>query len=281
MEDTVTMNPEEAKGLLENIVAYFDPEKMLLRLIVAAIIIVVAMIATKIVSKLFKNLMNHNKISSIFATLMRKTIKAIIWAIAAIAILQDFGINLTPVIAGLGISGVVLGLALQETIASFFSGLIIAVKKPFEIGDYVTIDGTGGTVRSMDMMGITLTTPDNKMITMSNKNVWGSVIINTSALDVRRVDMTISVSYESDYEKAREVISDLLSSYPEVLKDPAPTIEVNMLSASSVDFIVRPWTKNSDYWTVYWKFQKEIVPALSAKGVEVPYNKLDITVRKD
>ena len=281
MEDTVTMNPEEAKGLLENIVAYFDPEKMLLRLIVAAIIIVVAMIATKIVSKLFKNLMNHNKISSIFATLMRKTIKAIIWAIAAIAILQDFGINLTPVIAGLGISGVVLGLALQETIASFFSGLIIAVKKPFEIGDYVTIDGTGGTVRSMDMMGITLTTPDNKMITMSNKNVWGSVIINTSALDVRRVDMTVSVSYESDYEKAREVISELLSSYPEVLNDPAPTIEVNMLSASSVDFIVRPWTKNSDYWTVYWKFQKEIVPALSAKGIEVPYNKLDITVRKD
>lgn len=281
MEDTVTMNPEEAKGLLENIVAYFDPEKMLLRLIVAAIIIVVAMIATKIVSKLFKNLMNHNKISSIFATLMRKTIKAIIWAIAAIAILQDFGINLTPVIAGLGISGVVLGLALQETIASFFSGLIIAVKKPFEIGDYVTIDGTGGTVRSMDMMGITLTTPDNKMITMSNKNVWGSVIINTSALDVRRVDMTVSVSYESDYEKAREVISELLSSYPEVLNDPAPTIEVNMLSASSVDFIVRPWTKNSDYWTVYWKFQREIVPALSAKGIEVPYNKLDITVKKD
>ncbi len=281
MEETVTINPEEAKGLLENIVAYFDPEKMLLRLIVAAIIIVVAMIATKIVSKFFKNLLNHNKISSIFATLMRKTIKAIIWAIAAIAILQDFGINLTPVIAGLGISGVVLGLALQETIASFFSGLIIAVKKPFEIGDYVTIDGTGGTVRSMDMMGITLTTPDNKMITMSNKNVWGSVIINTSALDVRRVDMTVSVSYESDYEKAREVISELLSSYPEVLNDPAPTIEVNMLSASSVDFIVRPWTKNSDYWTVYWKFQREIVPALSAKGIEVPYNKLDITVKKD
>ena len=135
MEETVTINPEEAKGLLENIVAYFDPEKMLLRLIVAAIIIVVAMIATKIVSKFFKNLLNHNKISSIFATLMRKTIKAIIWAIAAIAILQDFGINLTPVIAGLGISGVVLGLALQETIAIFFSGLIIAVKKPYEIGD--------------------------------------------------------------------------------------------------------------------------------------------------
>ena len=105
--------------------------------------------------------------------------------------------------------------------------------------------------------------------------------LNTSALDVRRVDMTVSVSYESDYEKAREVISELLSSYPEVLNDPAPTIEVNMLSASSVDFIVRPWTKNSDYWTVYWKFQREIVPALSAKGIEVPYNKLDITVKKD
>ena len=193
---------QEASGFISKIISYFDPQTMLIRIIALAIIVVVASLLTKIVSKFFKNLQKRNKISSIFATLMRKTANGIIWVIAAISILQDFGVNLTPVIAGLGVSGVVLGLALQETIASFFSGLIIAVKRPFEIGDYVSIDGTEGSVKSMDIMGISLTTADNKLITMSNKNVWGSVIINSSALDKRRVDMIVSVAYGTDLEKA-------------------------------------------------------------------------------
>ncbi len=272
---------QEASGFISKIISYFDPQTMLIRIIALAIIVVVASLLTKIVSKFFKNLQKRNKISSIFATLMRKTANGIIWVIAAISILQDFGVNLTPVIAGLGVSGVVLGLALQETIASFFSGLIIAVKRPFEIGDYVSIDGTEGSVKSMDIMGISLTTADNKLITMSNKNVWGSVIINSSALDKRRVDMIVSVAYGTDLEKARRIITDIIMSYPEVLKDPAPRIEVHTLADSSINFIVRPWTANSDYWTVYWRFQKEIVEVLTANGIEIPYNKLDVNITRE
>lgn len=272
---------QEASGFISKIISYFDPQTMLIRIIALVIIVVVASLLTKIVSKFFKNLQKRNKISSIFATLMRKTANGIIWVIAAISILQDFGVNLTPVIAGLGVSGVVLGLALQETIASFFSGLIIAVKRPFEIGDYVSIDGTEGSVKSMDIMGISLTTADNKLITMSNKNVWGSVIINSSALDKRRVDMIVSVAYGTDLEKARGIITDVITSYPEVLKDPAPRIEVHTLADSSINFIVRPWTANSDYWTVYWRFQKEIVEVLTANGIEIPYNKLDVNITRE
>ena len=212
---------------------------------------------------------------------MRKVLNAIIWVVAGVFILQGFGVDLTPVIAGLGISGVVLGFALQETIASFFSGFIIAVKRPFEIGDYVSIGGTEGTVKTMDIMGISLATADNKLITMSNKNVWGSVIINSSALDKRRIDMVVSVAYDTDLDKARKVITDLLSSYTEVLKDPETKIEVHTLGESSINFIVRPWTANADYWTVYWRFQKEIVEAFRANGIEIPYNKLDVNLIKD
>ena len=221
------------------------------------------------------------KISSIFGTLMRKVLNAIIWVVAAVFILQDFGVDLTPVIAGLGISGVILGFALQETIASFFSGFIIAVKRPFEIGDYVSIGGTEGTVKTMDIMGISLATGDNKLITMSNKNVWGSVIINSSALDKRRIDMIVPVAYDTDLVKAKDVISSVILSYPEVLKDPEAKIEVHTLADSSINFIVRPWVANADYWTVYWRFQKEIVDAFRANGIEIPYNKLDVTLLKD
>ena len=267
-----------ADGLVNEIVVYFNPETFIPRLIIFVAIIVIASLLTKFVRKSFKKLQSTKRISSIFGTLMRKTINSIIWVIAVIFLLQDLGVNLTPVIAGLGVSGVVLGLALQETIASFFCGLIIAVKRPFEIGDYVSIGGTEGTVKTMDIMGISLTSGDNKLITMSNKNVWGSVIINTSALDKRRIDMVIPVAYNTDLEKAKSVITGLLSSYSEVLKDSEMKIEVHTLADSSINFIVRPWTANADYWTVYWRFQKEIVEAFRANGIEIPYNKLDVNL---
>ena len=278
--DQTLLSQVGADGLVNEIVVYFNPETFIPRLIIFVAIIVIASLLTKFVRKSFKKLQSTKRISSIFGTLMRKTINSIIWVIAVIFLLQDLGVNLTPVIAGLGVSGVVLGLALQETIASFFCGLIIAVKRPFEIGDYVSIGGTEGTVKTMDIMGISLTSGDNKLITMSNKNVWGSVIINTSALDKRRIDMVIPVAYDTDLEKAKGVITGLLSSYSEVLKDPEMKIEVHTLADSSINFIVRPWTANADYWTVYWRFQKEIVEAFRANGIEIPYNKLDVNLVK-
>lgn len=270
-----------ADDFVSDITNYFDPERFIPRVIAFIVILAIAIVLTRLVRKSFKKLQSMQKISSIFGTLMRKVLNAIIWVVAGIFILQDFGVDLTPVIAGLGISGVVLGFALQETIASFFSGFIIAVKRPFEIGDYVSIGGTEGTVKTMDIMGISLATADNKLITMSNKNVWGSVIINSSALDKRRIDMVVSVAYDTDLDKARKVITDLLSSYTEVLKDPETKIEVHTLGESSINFIVRPWTANADYWTVYWRFQKEIVEAFRANGIEIPYNKLDVNLIKD
>lgn len=270
-----------ADDFVSDITNYFDPERFIPRVIAFIVILAIAIVLTRLVRKSFKKLQSMHKISPIFGTLMRKVLNAIIWVVAGVFILQDFGVNLTPVIAGLGISGVVLGFALQETIASFFSGFIIAVKRPFEIGDYVSIGGTEGTVKTMDIMGISLATADNKLITMSNKNVWGSVIINSSALDKRRIDMVVSVAYDTDLDKARKVITDLLSSYTEVLKDPEAKIEVHTLGESSINFIVRPWTANADYWTVYWRFQKEIVEAFRANGIEIPYNKLDVNLIKD
>ena len=270
-----------ADEFVSDITNYFNPERFIPRVIAFLVILAIAIALTRLVRKSFKKLQSMHKISSIFGTLMRKVLNAIIWVVAAVFILQDFGVDLTPVIAGLGISGVVLGFALQETIASFFSGFIIAVKRPFEIGDYVSIGGTEGTVKTMDIMGVSLATGDNKLITMSNKNVWGSVIINSSALDKRRIDMIVPVAYDTDLVKAKDVISSVILSYPEVLKDPEAKIEVHTLADSSINFIVRPWVANADYWTVYWRFQKEIVDAFRANGIEIPYNKLDVTLLKD
>ena len=214
-------------------------------------------------------------------SLILKIISVVIWIVAIIAVLGSFGINLTPVLAGLGITGVVLGFALQESISSFFSGIMIAINTPFRVGDWVDIGDISGIVQSMDLMCVTLFSGDNKRITMNNKNVWGNTIINYSYIDKRRLDMTVTIRYTDDLEKAKEAVRSLLNTYPEILKDPAPLVEVGNYGNSAITLYVRPWVLPSNYWPVYWKFNADIFKTLKAYGVDMPYNQIDVHLIKE
>ena len=118
---------------------------------------------------------------------------------------------------------------------------MIVLNGPFRIGDFVEVASMTGTVRDMDMMSVTLTTSDNKRVILSNKLIWGKAIVNYSYTDRRRVDMSLAISYDSDIEKAKEVILSLINSYDEILKDPKPLIAVNKHNDYSVGLTVRPW----------------------------------------
>lgn len=254
---------------------------ILIKVGVAALICVVAKVFNYIIRRVLRKAsIKHEKFTPLMCQFTTKVISVIVWICAAIGVLTVFGINMKPVIAGLGVTGVVLGFALQESIASLFSGMMLAINNPFRIGDYVEIGSTGGTIHSMDVMSITLTTPDNKKITMANKLVWGSVITNYSYTTRRRVDMVVPVAYGSDYQKAVNLIKDLLLSYPETLTDPLPTVEVAKLDDSSVNIIARPWVLPGDYWTVNWRFQSDILRVLKENNIEIPYNKIDINIRQ-
>ena len=256
-------------------------EQIGINLIATLILFFVAKIAVSAVRKILKKAEGrHEKFTPLMSGFVFKLLKVVIWLFAVLLILAVWGIDLTPVVAGLGITGVVLGFALQESISSIFSGMMLAINQPFELGDYVDIGSTSGTVRAMDIMSVTLTTPDNRKITMSNKIVWSQVITNYSSMDKRRLDMSAGVAYGTDLDKAKQVIKNVIDSYPEVLPDPAPVIEVSELADSEVTFIVRPWVKPSDYWPVKWRFQKDIYDALEKAGIEIPYNKLDVTITK-
>lgn len=248
---------------------------LLISLILSAITVVIARIIAAIIRRtLFSVSRKVPKFTLLMAGLVSKIISFIIWVITVVVILGFFGVDLTPVLAGLGITGVVLGFALQESIASLFSGIMIAINNPFRVGDWVDIGDVSGTVTSMDIMCVTLTSGDNKKITMNNKNVWGSTIVNYSYIDKRRLDMTVSVDYSTDTDKAKNIIRALIMSYPEILPDPAPVVEVNNYGASSIDIIVRPYVLPSDYWNVYWRFNAEVLKTLRANGMDMPFNQL-------
>lgn len=279
------MDPEIIETVGDNVSVFmsYSVEQLIhIGIIVALSLLtfIIAKIVIKIISKMLRKAVKvkNGKLTPLMAGFILKVVQVVIWVFTALIILQIWGINLTPVIAGLGVTGVVLGFALQESISNIFSGLLLALNNPFGIGDYVLLGSIEGTVTGMDAISVTLLSGDNKKITISNKIVLADAIINYSSSDIRRVDMAVSVAYGSDLEKAKDVITNLVKSYPEVLSDKPVIVEVGALSASSIDFIIRPWSKNSDYWTVKWRFQKEICPALNAAGIEVPYNKLDVNI---
>ena len=265
----------ELTEMVTDISSGFHLHPLLVSLILSAITVVIARIIAAIIRRtLFSVSKRVPKFTLLMAGLVSKIISFIIWVITVVVILGFFGVDLTPVLAGLGITGVVLGFALQESIASLFSGIMIAINNPFRVGDWVDIGDVSGTVTSMDIMCVTLTSGDNKKITMNNKNVWGSTIVNYSYIDKRRLDMTVSVDYSTDTDKAKNIIRALIMSYPEILPDPAPVVEVNNYGASSIDIIVRPYVLPSDYWNVYWRFNAEVLKTLRANGMDMPFNQL-------
>lgn len=251
-------------------------------IIIATVIIIVAKILIAIIKRMILKLSKRSrKFTFIMAQLVWKLAAALIWVIAIVSVLGIFGIDLTPVLAGLGITGVVLGFALQESISSLFSGVMIAINAPFRVGDWVDIGDISGTVVSMDLMCVTLSSGDNKKITMNNKNVWGNTIVNYSYIDKRRLDMSVTVRYTDDLEKAKSTIRELVTSYPEVLRDPAPLVEIGSYNDSSISIYVRPWVMPSDYWPVYWRFNADILKTLNANGIDMPFNQMDVHLIKD
>ncbi len=274
--------PVDVTDIVNEVAAGFHIPRIVVSVAIALVLFIAAKVITSLVRRSLRKISARSqKFSPMMCSMVTRIIAVIVWIIAIVSILGAFGINLTPVLAGLGITGVVLGFALQESISSLFSGIMIAINNPFRVGDWVDIGDVSGTVVSMDLMCVTLSSADNKKITLNNKNVWGNTIVNYSFIDKRRLDMTVSVRYTDDLEKTKRVLMDLICSYPETLRDPAPLVEVGSYGDSSITLYVRPWVAPSDYWPVYWRFNSEVLKVLQANGIDMPYNQLVVTLERN
>lgn len=255
------------------------PVSFLIDVVVGLLIVVVGKLLIMWACRALKRALNRSKkLNDLMQRFILQLVNIIGWIFLIIAFLQHLGLDMGPVLAGLGITGVILGFAFQETIGNLLSGVMIVINSPFRIGDFIETGSFSGTVNDMDMLRITLRTPDNKKITLSNKLVWGSPIVNFSDVERRRVELSVSVAYGSDIQLVKDTVWKILNGYEEILPEPAPVVEVNKLAASSIDFVVRPWTKPADYWKVYWRFQGEICDRLDEVGLTVPFNQLDLHI---
>lgn len=198
------------------------------------------------------------------------------WAFLVVIVLGKLGVDVGPIIAGLGVTGFVLGFAFQESLGSFAAGLMIALNKPFKVGDYVAVAGFEGAVTALDMMAVTLSTGDNRKITIPNKQAWGAPIVNFSALELRRVDLTIGIAYGANIELAQKTAIETLAALPQVIANPAPMAEVKSLDDSAVTLTIRAWVKNADYWTVFFNGNRLVKKAFDAAGLAIPFPQIDV-----
>jgi len=246
-------------------------------LVVAILILLLGAILIKVIrGATAKALAKVNKMSKLLSDFLVSVVSKTCWVVLALVVLQRLGVNVGPLVAGLGVTGFILGFALQETLGSFAAGIMIALNQPFKVGDYVVAGGVEGAVMELNMMATVFATADNKKVVVPNKVVWGSAITNFSALGKRRVDTKISVAYGTDLRKAVEVAREALRSMPGVLSDPEPAVAVASLDDSAVTINLRPWAACADYWAVYSGALEAVKKAYEAKGIAIPFPQVDV-----
>jgi small conductance mechanosensitive channel len=201
--------------------------------------------------------------------------KAVLFLGVLIA-LSQLGIQLGPLLAGLGVAGFIIGFALQDTLSNFASGMMILIYRPFDVGDLIEAGGVTGKVSEMSLVSTTVLTVDNQKLVVPNNKIWGDVIRNVTAQQMRRIDMTFGIGYSDDIAHAERVLTEIVKDEARVLADPAPVIRLHTLGESSVDFIVRPWVRTADYWEVYWDITRKVKERFDAEGISIPFPQRDV-----
>ncbi len=233
-----------------------------------------ANIARKVVKRAVstKNLKFSQLMQDFFVSMSAKAV----WFIGILIALSQIGLDLTPILTGFGIAGVIIGFALQDTLSNFAAGMMLLIYRPFDVGDFVQAGGVEGKVSHMSLVNTTIRTFDNQIIIVPNSKIWGDVIKNVTHERVRRVDMVFGIGYGDDVEFAEKVLTDIVTSHPSVLRSPEPIIKVHTLNTSSVDFVVRPWVKTDDYWDAYWDITKEVKLRFDREGISIPFPQQDV-----
>lgn len=203
----------------------------------------------------------------------------IVMILGFLLVLSQLGIKVAPLLAGLGIIGFIIGFALQDVLSNFASGMMILIYQPFDIGDTIEVPDVSGYVQNMNLVSTIILTYDNQKLVVPNNKIWGNIIRNIHSEPTRRVDMSFGVSYETDLDKAETVLKNILDEHDLVLSNPPPRIKLHTLNDSSVDFIVRPWTKTENYWEVYWDITRSVKKRFDEEGIPIPYPQRDVHIK--
>ena len=246
--------------------------------------ILVYIIARKLIHKLCKFIVMSMKKANAdtgVTQFVSSFVKAALYGLLIITIATSFGVKESSIAALLASSGVAIGLALQGGLSNLAGGVIILILRPFSIGDYIIecTDKQEGTVVKIDLFYTTLSTVDNRRITIPNGNLTSASIVNVTARDQRKLEIKVEIAYSADLKKAKGILERLLHEDENILSDQEMQVFVDELGSNGIMLGLRAWVSTDQYWPTKWRLNEEIKLAFDAENIEIPFPQMDVHIR--
>ena len=248
-------------------------------LLSAIVTLVICIIAIKIITNIVEKLLARNaKLDNTLRHYIGSAVHTVLWVLAVIIVAKSLGIDTASLVALVGVAGLALSLSVQNVMSNLFSGITLLIAKPFTTGDFVEVAGKTGTIKAVGLFYTQMDTLDNIAISIPNADVTGAVVNNYSKEPLRRVDRTFTASYECSTEEVKAAIFDAISKDSRILADPAPFVRLLEYKGSTVEYVVRVWCKNADYWDVYFNLNENVRESFAAKGVKFSYEHVNVHI---
>lgn len=261
---------------MENLIASEMLITWAIRIVAALAILVIGNWLAKKITAIFVKMMERNGVDVTLTKFLKNIVYYALLTAVVIAAAQKLGINTASFLAVVGAAGLAVGLALKDSLANFSAGVMLIFFRPFKVGDAVTVAGETGVVEEITIFNTVINTFDNQRKIVPNGIITNGTITNINANETRRVDMVFGISYDDDIKKAEQLIKEIVAAEPKVLDDPGPTVALAELADSSVNFVVRPWAKTSDYWNVKFALTEKIKVAFDEAGITIPFPQQDV-----
>lgn len=242
---------------------------------------IINFLCKKIAKRADKKVAENKKIDKTIYKTLSYVVKVGLKVIVVVCLVGYMGIDTSGITALLASLGVGVGLAINGTLSNLAGGLLILITRPFKDDDFIEALGYSGTVEDIRICHTRLRTPDNKVVYLPNGKLSSSEVVNYSEKDMRRVDLTFSISYSDDFEKAKGIIKEVCDAHELILKDPAAQIRVSAQAANGVNIVTKVWCKTGDYWTVNYDLLESVKTAFDQNGISIPFNQLDVHVKND
>ena len=242
----------------------------------AVLVAAACLVAMKLLLKVLDRALGRSKLDAPLKTLLRTLAKAGLWFVTVIIVMECLNIKATSLVAVLSVVGLAFSLALQSFLSNAAGGMQILASHPFFEGDFGEAGGCSGTVEEIGLFYTKLTTPDNKLVQMPNSSIVTANITNFSQQPTRRVELRVSASYDAAPDRVIALLARMAAEHPLILDDPNQMIHVDGYGGSAVQYVMRVWCANADYWTVYYDLMDGFKAAFDAAGIEMTYPHLNI-----
>lgn len=245
-------------------------------ILVAIIVFIVGRFLISMLNKFFAQILEKRKIDVTIKTFLKSLVNILLTLLLIVSVVGALGVNTTSFAALLASAGVAIGMALSGNLQNFAGGLIVLLFKPYKVGDWIEAQGVSGTVSEIQIFHTILTMADNKVVYIPNGNLSSGIVVNYSRKETRRIEWVVGVDYGEDLAKVERVVRGLLDADSRILKDPAPVVALNALSASSVDVTIRVWVAAADYWDVNFEVRKNIYNEFNKQNINFPFPQLTL-----